>query len=745
MSWTFFHHREKETNVNTLRIGPPAWGCSPRQAHAHRYIYEARKSWHSRLQIRISSLSILETYAQMLQNMPYVVRMLKDMYSIPRCFILISAYLVVELLGALIPAFSLWALFASIYTARLSHTQVETAMETRTVDMSVLVDVAVVYLACTITMRLLKYARSRIIRPVDTSIRRVNTKRVFHSLACLDVPTHGRSRILDLINGKLGDSHLTLQCEIVEMSTNITMAVVRLLSQLLVLVTVLREQQDVIIVAILSFSQSILSNWDGTQTVTVRPLVRAAKTTNKDFSRMKALERLVLDHKCRKELVAGNLGECIAAQFCESSRRIGDDAVDFSEVERIHSCLNVVSILREMIHTLPQVLGIDPGVEEADQVNQILFALRVMQEPMTAPLYFVSLILMYQASFSSTPSSKSLFRRHSSLAGKISSIRAMFELADKVRNEIVDGTKPFPEDKQSLRSGISIEFRNVTFQYPDSEKCAFRNVSFKVEAGQLCVIMGVNGSGKSTILKLISRLYDPTDGTILINDQDIKTLKLADLRDAMSILFQDYSHFPVPIRENIGLGNPAFANDDEKIHEAARLGGAEEFIDDLPDGFDTWIDDHVQYCDNYYNNIGPFMSPDSECLDDLSLVHRVGNFRSNSYIPLSGGQMQRLAVSRTLMRSLPTETEPSTGMLLFDEPSASLDPTAEHTLFERLQKLRGSKTMIFSTHRFAKLTRHADLILYMDGSLQEQGTHDELMRKGGEYARIWNLQAMDFL
>jgi ABC-type multidrug transport system fused ATPase/permease subunit len=84
-------------------------------------------------------------------------------------------------------------------------------------------------------------------------------------------------------------------------------------------------------------------------------------------------------------------------------------------------------------------------------------------------------------------------------------------------------------------------------------------------------------------------------------------------------------------------------------------------------------------------------------------------------------------------------------MLLFDEPSASLDPTAEHDLFERLRKLRGNKTMIFSTHRFGTLTRHADLILYMDETVQEQGTHDELMRQGGEYARIWNLQAKPFL
>lgn len=97
------------------------------------------------------------------------------------------------------------------------------------------------------------------------------------------------------------------------------------------------------------------------------------------------------------------------------------------------------------------------------------------------------------------------------------------------------------------------------------------------------------------------------------------------------------------------------------------------------------------------------------------------------------------------MRSLASETESSAGILLFDEPSASLDPVAEHDLFERLRKLRGNKTMVFSTHRFGNLTRHADLILYMDQTVQEQGTHDELISKEGEYARMWNLQANAFI
>jgi len=113
---------------------------------------------------------------------------------------------------------------------------------------------------------------------------------------------------------------------------------------------------------------------------------------------------------------------------------------------------------------------------------------------------------------------------------------------------------------------------------------------------------------------------------------------------------------------------------------------------------------------------------------------------------LSGGQMQRLAVSRTFMRSLISETESPVGLLLFDEPSASLDPTAEHDLFERLLTLRGNKTMVFSSHRFGKLTRHADLILYMDGAeIREAGTHEALLAQNGEYGRIWRLQAKAFL
>jgi ABC-type bacteriocin/lantibiotic exporter with double-glycine peptidase domain len=164
-------------------------------------------------------------------------------------------------------------------------------------------------------------------------------------------------------------------------------------------------------------------------------------------------------------------------------------------------------------------------------------------------------------------------------------------------------------------------------------------------------------------LKLISRIYDPTEGTILIDNRDIKTLKLADLRAAMSILFQDYTHFPlsvslniahfrsdVPrhtqISENIGLGNPDFAQDDHKIREAARMGGARDFIEELPDGFNTYIDRPVK---DRYAGLPPGVPPPDDWPVDPLNVRSIGEFRTSTVSGLSGGQNQRLAVYVTML------------------------------------------------------------------------------------------------
>jgi len=169
----------------------------------------------------------------------------------------------------------------------------------------------------------------------------------------------------------------------------------------------------------------------------------------------------------------------------------------------------------------------------------------------------------------------------------------------------------------------------------------------------------------------------------------------------------------------------------------------EDFVDRLSEGFDTYLDRPVR---DYYSGIpGGTKTLFGRPVNFGAVGHAMGGMRSSNSVHLSGGQMQRLAVSRSFMRSLLSEGQ-DIGLLLFDEPSAALDPTAEHDLFVRLKNLRGQKTMIFSSHRFGQLTRPADLILYMnDSEIVEAGNHVGLMRQGGEYARLWNLQAQAFL
>ncbi|KAG2084537.1 P-loop containing nucleoside triphosphate hydrolase protein [Suillus discolor] len=679
-------------------------------------LYEARQTLARN---RVSS--ILQTYTPIIYSVPLLVRMFKDVLSIKRCSILLPAYLVVEVLASLIPAVSLW------YSGQLLRL-VESVMEARTVDTTVLVHFSAAHIICAVAMRFLKYSRDSMMPRLRLYIKQFYNERMLLSTVRLDLlafQTLYRSHAVSDLNIGLAFWHTSSVWNTIEMLTHIAIILIRLLSCLLVLSTVMWEQQDGLLLVVLSFLQYLLP-WDSTGKAVVGSLVWAATTTNENLICMQGLKELITGSSHRREFVAGNFSEHISARFREASQRIGHDAVEFPELKRFRSfkdCLSITFIIRETMHVLPQ----------------IVFSLRVVKNPTTTPVSLASLIWIKQA-FDPYFSISSMF---SILTTNLAQIRDLYEI-ENIRNQVVDGTEPFPENQQSLANGISVEFKNVSFQYPGRDRCALRNVSFKIEAGQLCVIVGVNGSGKSTILNLISRIYDPTEGTILIDDRDIKTLKLADLRAAMSILFQDYSQFPLSMRENIGLGNPALAHEDDKVREAARLGGAEDFIDELPHGFDTYLDRLV---DDYYGDLPegtttlfghPVGSSSRNIIDSVHITGAPG-------IQISRGQAQRLAISRTFMRSLVSETESSAGMLLFDEPSASLDPMAEHDLFERLRKLRCNKTMIFSTHRFGNLTQYADLILYIDETVQEKGTHVELMKKGGEYARIWNLQAKPFI
>src|SRR5467141_1738692 len=243
-----------------------------------------------------------------------------------------------------------------------------------------------------------------------------------------------------------------------------------------------------------------------------------------------------------------------------------------------------------------------------------------------------------------------------------------------------------------------IRFDNVTFAYPGAEANALTDLSFTVKPGETLAIVGRNGAGKTTLFKLICRLYDPNAGRILIDGIDIKDFDAKVLRAQIGAMFQDYVTYQATAAENIGLGNVQDINDRERIEMAGKQGGAQELISGLPEGYDTalgkWFDHGVN---------------------------------------LSGGEWQKVALARAFMRDAK--------ILLLDEPTSALDAQAEYDLFERLKTLTRGRTAVYISHRFSTV-RRADRIVFLEhGRLVEEGTHGELMRLNGRYARLFRMQA----
>ena len=250
---------------------------------------------------------------------------------------------------------------------------------------------------------------------------------------------------------------------------------------------------------------------------------------------------------------------------------------------------------------------------------------------------------------------------------------------------------------QPLRGEIT--FENVSFAYPGSESQALSDLSFTITPGETLAVVGRNGAGKTTLFKLICRLYDPTAGRILIDRIDIRDFEPDELRAHIGAMFQDYVDYQATAAENIGLGNVPQLTNREAVMSASRQAGSDELIANLPDGYDTalgkWFDAGVN---------------------------------------LSGGEWQKVALARAFMRE-------EARILLLDEPTSALDAQAEYDLFERLRSLTHGRTAVYISHRFSTV-RRADRIVFLEhGRLVEEGTHQELMRLNGRYARLFRMQA----
>lgn len=260
------------------------------------------------------------------------------------------------------------------------------------------------------------------------------------------------------------------------------------------------------------------------------------------------------------------------------------------------------------------------------------------------------------------------------------------------------------EDSKEFNNVInkSIEFRNVSFKYPNSNNYVLKNVNFTIEANKTCAIVGLNGSGKTTLIKLLSRLYDPTEGAIYIDGVDIKEYSVESIYKSINAVFQDFLKYQFTVKGNIGFGDVDHLDDYNLIELAAKKSKAYEFIQNLKYKFDT--------------KLGKIWKDGSE---------------------LSLGQWQKLAISRAFMSN--------SAILILDEPTASVDAQVEYELFKNFKQLTQNRTSILISHRFSTVKIADKIVVLKDGKIIEEGTHDSLIIQKGFYAKLYNMQAEGYI
>jgi ATP-binding cassette subfamily B protein len=248
---------------------------------------------------------------------------------------------------------------------------------------------------------------------------------------------------------------------------------------------------------------------------------------------------------------------------------------------------------------------------------------------------------------------------------------------------------------------LGIEFREVTFSYPGSDRPILRNLNLSLKPDERIALIGENGEGKTTIVKLLTRLYDPTAGQILLDGIDLREYDLDDYASNIAVIFQDFMRYDMTAWENIAVGQIGARENLEKVELAAKKSLAEGVIQKLPNGYDQML-----------------------------------GRRFETGVDLSGGEWQKVALARAYLRDAQ--------ILVLDEPTAALDARSEHEVFERFAELTKGKMALLISHRFSTVKMADRIIVLEKGVIAEQGRHEQLMTHGGRYAEMFELQASSY-
>lgn len=264
----------------------------------------------------------------------------------------------------------------------------------------------------------------------------------------------------------------------------------------------------------------------------------------------------------------------------------------------------------------------------------------------------------------------------------------------EIPNNMYQGS--LPTEKRDDRD-YEVEFQDVSFKYPGSDIWALRHVNMKFQVGSRLAVVGMNGSGKTTFIKLLCRLYDPTEGQILLNGIDIRKYEYDDYMSIFSVVFQDFQLVALPLGQNVAA---SAEYDRARAEDCLRKAGFGDRLDSMPNGLDTYL----------YKDL------------------------EKSGVDVSGGEAQKIAIARALYKDAP--------FIILDEPTAALDPIAEAEIYSKFNDIAGDKTAIYISHRLSSCKFCDEIAVFHEGAVIQQGTHTELVADvNGKYYELWNAQA----